>query len=95
MPVTIRWSRELRETARRRTSTSIVFNVAEGAGKFDPREKRRFYAIAAGSATECAAIYDVLLRLQLTDEAQANAAKVLLGRISGMLVKLMAVMRRG
>jgi four helix bundle protein len=44
-----------------RASVSIVLNVAEGAGRFSPADKARFYAIARGSATECAAIVDVML----------------------------------
>ena len=49
-----------------RASTSIVLNLAEGAGKFSKPAKRRYYLSAAGSTTECAAILDVCLRLKLT-----------------------------
>src|SRR6187402_2810918 len=35
-----------------RAATSVVLNVAEGAGEFSPDEKRRFYRIARRSATE-------------------------------------------
>ena len=42
-----------------RASTSIVLNIAEGAGKFSKADKRRDYLSALGSATECAAILDV------------------------------------
>ena len=77
-----------------RASTSIVLNIAEGAGKFDHREKRRFYAIASGSATECAAVYDLLVRFKLIDEKAALVAKRLLARIVGMLIKLAAAMER-
>ena len=38
-----------------RASTSIVLNLAEGAGKFSKPYKRRYYLGAAGSTTECAA----------------------------------------
>ena len=48
-----------------RASTSIVLNIAEGAGKFSPGDKRRYDLSAAGSGTECAAVLDVLLRLKL------------------------------
>ena len=44
-----------------RASVSIVLNIAEGAGRFSPADKARFYAIARGSATECAAIVDIAL----------------------------------
>src|SRR5215470_19794090 len=43
-----------------RASVSIVLNIAEGAGRFSPADKARFYGIARGSATECAAIVDLL-----------------------------------
>jgi len=34
-----------------RVSVSIVLNIAEGAGRFSPPDKGRFYSIARGSAT--------------------------------------------
>src|SRR5438034_11291886 len=44
-----------------RASASIVLNIAEGAGRSSAPDKARFYAIARGSATECAAALDVLV----------------------------------
>jgi four helix bundle protein len=41
-----------------RASTSIVLNVAEGAGKQSKPDKRRYYLTARGSATESAALLD-------------------------------------
>lgn len=71
-----------------RAATSIVLNIAEGAGKFSPPDKRRYYLIARGSATECAAIFDVFLRLEaVTPDLNADA-KARLGRIASMLIKL-------
>jgi four helix bundle protein len=43
-----------------RASLSIVLNIAEGAGRCTPPERRRHFIIALGSAYECAAILDVL-----------------------------------
>ena len=37
-----------------RASTSIVLNIAEGAGKRSKGDKRRYYLTARGSATESA-----------------------------------------
>ena len=71
-----------------RASTSIVLNIAEGAGKFSPGDKRRYYLSAAGSATECAAAMDILLRLQLVERDVHQTGKALLERVVSMLVKL-------
>src|SRR6516165_1869185 len=46
-----------------RASTSIVLNLSEGAGKLSKPDKRRYYLIARGSATESAALLDVWHRL--------------------------------
>jgi len=45
-----------------RAATSIVLNVAEGAGEFSPDEKCRFYRIARRSATEAGAILHIYAR---------------------------------
>src|SRR5262245_17048042 len=72
-----------------RASLSIVNNIAEGAGKFSKPDKRRFYMIATGSATESAAMLDVCLRLQLLSPDRHQPAKQLLDRLVGKLVTLM------
>jgi four helix bundle protein len=36
----------------RRSANSIVHNIAEGFGRFEPKDKTRFYKIARGSAYE-------------------------------------------
>ena len=72
----------------RRTSLSIPLNIAEGAGEFAPKEKARFYRIAKRSATECAAILDHMIDLNLLHPAEVKATKLLLRRITGALVKL-------
>jgi four helix bundle protein len=41
-----------------RASTSIVLNLAEGAGKHSKPDKRRYYLTARASATESAALLD-------------------------------------
>jgi four helix bundle protein len=71
-----------------RASTSIVLNLAEGAGKFSKPDKRRYYLTAVGSTTESAAIFDVFLRLKLVSAEQHSAAKAMLERVAAMLVKL-------
>jgi four helix bundle protein len=71
-----------------RASLSIVNNIAEGAGKFSKGDKRRYYEVAMGSSTECAAMLDVCLRRRLGEEATHRRGNHLLNRIVAMLTKL-------
>ena len=71
-----------------RAATSIPLNIAEGAGEFSPAEKARFYRIARRSATESAAILDVLRRLTLLDEQRHSGGRELLMRVVSMLTRL-------
>lgn len=82
-------SRELRDQLDR-SSTSILFNIAEGAGKTARADKQRFYEIARGSATETAAQLDVLQIRGAIDADQYRAARHLLVRIVQMLSRLAA-----
>jgi four helix bundle protein len=71
-----------------RASTGIVLCIAEGAGRRSGPDKRRFYEMARGSATESAAILDMLrARGLLTDEGHAEA-RLLLVRIVQMLSRM-------
>jgi four helix bundle protein len=72
----------------RRAALSIPLNIAEGAGEYRPTEKNRFYRMAIRSATECAAILDVLQRLEPGCEAEAIQGRELLLRIVSMLIAL-------
>jgi four helix bundle protein len=71
-----------------RAATSIVLNLAEGAGKYSRPDKRRFYLTARGSATESAALLDIFSRLKLIDEDRYRSGKDMLARIVGMLIRL-------
>ena len=71
-----------------RAATSIVLNIAEGAGKWTKPDKRRYYLSSAGSTTESAAILDVCHRLKLIDGDIHQTGKHQLDRIMSMLVKL-------
>ncbi len=71
-----------------RASTSIALNIAEGNGKFAPKDRCRFFDIAHGSALECAAGLDVLVaKMKLTSE-QIQPGKARLQRIVRMLMGL-------
>lgn len=43
----------------RRAAMSVALNFAEGCGKQHPRDRRRYFLTARGSANEVAAIMDV------------------------------------
>ena len=71
-----------------RAATSIVLNLAEGAGKYSGPDQRRYFLSALGSTTESAAILDICLRLKLLDEAVHRTGKEMLDRVCAMLTKL-------
>jgi four helix bundle protein len=75
-----------------RASISIVLNIAEGCGRRSAADKGRFYAMARGSATECAAILDLVGARGLVDDRLRNRARSLLVRIVQMLSRLVARM---
>jgi four helix bundle protein len=84
-----RGHREVRDQLTR-ASLSISANLAEGCGRSAAADKAHFYAIARGSAMECAAIVDVMRSLGLAPVAACKEARWLLVRIVQMLTKLEA-----
>jgi four helix bundle protein len=73
-----------------RASVSIVLNIAEGAGRRFGRDKANFFTIARGSATECAAVLDLLLARGLVSLPDHRHGRGLLIRIVQMLTRLIA-----
>ena len=71
-----------------RAATSVVLNIAEGAGEFSPRDKRRFYRMARRSATESAAVLEVVTRRQQAPEQLLRDALDHLHRIVSMLIRM-------
>jgi four helix bundle protein len=67
---------------------SIPLNIAEAEGRTGCADKARTYAIARGSAMECAAILDVYRMLGIIDELSYRQGTDLLGRVVAMLTKL-------
>ncbi len=73
-----------------RASTSVVLNIAEGAGRTSLTDKRRFYEVAKGSTTECAAVLDLLRIRGVVDPAAHARARTLAIRVVQMLSRLAA-----
>ncbi len=71
-----------------RASLSIVLNIAEGAGRCTPLERRRHFVIALGSVYECAAILDVIRLRRLASPERCARARNYAVRIAQMLAKL-------
>lgn len=72
-----------------RASTSVPLNIAEGNGKFGPADRFRYFDIARGSAVECAACLDVLVRKQKCSKELAADGKALLHQVVSMLMGLL------
>ena len=72
----------------RRAAMSIPLNIAEAEGRTGNADKARTYAIARGSAMECAAILDVYKTLGFIEEPVYRKGNDLLGRVVAMLTKL-------
>jgi four helix bundle protein len=71
-----------------RASLSIPLNIAEGNGTWSSPDRKRFFEIARGSATECAACLDALRVTSGLTPEKAREGKLLLRRIVAMLTKL-------
>ncbi|HET7275793.1 MAG TPA: four helix bundle protein [Longimicrobiaceae bacterium] len=71
-----------------RASTSIVLNITEGAGEYKKKEKARFYRMARRSATECAAILDVISKITDIDSNRIQEARKNLIEIVAMLTRM-------
>ncbi|MBT8042491.1 MAG: four helix bundle protein [Pontiella sp.] len=71
-----------------RASLSIMFNTAEGNGKRQMRTRAKFFDIARGSATECAACLDALVAKKACSMDRVSEGKGMLVRIVSMLTKL-------
>jgi len=71
-----------------RASSSILFNIGEGAGKTAKADKQRSYEIARGSTTEAATQLDVLRIRGLITAEQYQQARALLVRVAQMLSRL-------
>ncbi len=71
-----------------KSSTSIPLNIAEGTGKFSPKDKNKYYDIARGSASESAACLDAMFRRKRITEQEIAKGKEILYDIVSMLIRL-------
>src|SRR3982751_1107917 len=71
-----------------RASTSIPLNIAEGNGKYAPKDRCRFFDIAHASSLECAAGLDVLVAKAKLPPTDVVPGKERLQKIIRMLMGL-------
>lgn len=71
-----------------RAATSVLLNIAEGAGEFSRAEKARFYRMAKRSATECAAALDVCRVWKVADAKALDVGREMLLRVVAMLIRM-------
>lgn len=69
----------------RRASSSITLNIAEGAGKYGPNDKKNFYTIARGSTNECMAIMELIRLEKKLSETDYQKLRQILIQINKML----------
>jgi four helix bundle protein len=72
----------------RRAAISVPLNIAEGSGRASEADASRHFAIAGGSAMECAAVLDVMRVLGMLPEQPHQRAIGLLARVVAMLTKM-------
>jgi len=72
----------------RRSSLSIVLNIAEGSGRKTKADKRNFFIIARGSAFESVAIFDILKDEGVLEEVDFQIFYSLCEELSKMLYSM-------
>ena len=74
----------------RRSANSIAHNIAEGFGRFYPKEKNQFYRISRGSTYELISQYLVSIGLKYVSKEQTNH---LIEQLKGIIEELDALMK--
>lgn len=77
----------------RRSANSIVHNIAEGFGRFEPKDKTRFYKISRGSAYELMSQIMVshalaYIKEEKSKEALLNDCKKIISHLNSMIKTL-------
>lgn len=72
----------------RRALSSVLLNISEGNGRSGPADRKRFFTIARGSATEVASVMDIASAYgYISSEAYAHWQAILL-QVVKILYKL-------
>ena len=77
-----------------RASISISANIAEGNGRFTKADRRNFFVIARGSASECIPLLEIARRRGFIADDRAASLKIRLDRIARMTSGLIAEAER-
>lgn len=77
----------------RRSAISIPSNIAEGHGRMNPREFKRFLLIARGSNSELQTQMELAALLKFANEERLNNARGLSNEVENMLFALLGRMR--
>jgi four helix bundle protein len=77
-----------------RAVTSVLLNIAEGAGEFSPDDKARFYRMARRSAAEAAAALDLLCTMKVITAGTHAELQSGLNEIAAMLTAMVKTARR-
>lgn len=71
-----------------KSATSLALNIAEGNGRFSPRERKVFVGISRRSVAQTSALIDVAAMSESMNPDVIMAARPLIERVSAMLVGL-------
>lgn len=72
----------------RRASLSVPLNIAEGNGRWHPKDRKNFWWIARGSVFECVPVLELCKRQKLITEEKCADLKTELEILSKMLTAL-------
>ena len=72
----------------RRASLSISLNIAEGNGRWHPRDRKNFFWIARGSVFECVPLVELCRRQKLIPDEICTELKAELEALAKMLTGL-------
>lgn len=73
----------------RRAGLSVILNIAEGASRKSPQERKRFYEISRGSLIEVDAAFDVAKELDYFKGYNTEELNELTNRTFSLLTKML------